>query len=87
MALQAVKQLIEGKRHKVGNHEVKFFFPVKKRHFYYHWSVICKVDDEKRVFGVSNCGWGTTSTTRAINSYRHELSYLGYKEVKYEEIA
>ena len=51
------------------------------RNFIYHWTTICTVNDVDRTYHTDNGGWGTSSTTRAINAYKREFNSMGYTEV------
>lgn len=81
---------------RVGNHAVMFcdipnngaalhilhIMPGTSRAFSYHGNYICHVDDTRRRVYLTNCGWGTTSTTRALNDYkRYFIDGLGYELV------
>lgn len=49
------------------------------RAFRYHGNTICIVDDEKKAFVLSHCGWFTPSTSTALGGYREYFEYeLGY---------
>ena len=63
----------------MGNHSMAK--TVVGRDFTYHWTVICSVNDIERTFTTNNGGWNTSSTTRAINAYKYELTARGYREV------
>ena len=53
------------------------------RAFSYHDSTICLVDDENHRIILTNAGWNTRSTTRALNDYRrYFVEECGYTEVK-----
>ncbi|MBF1706395.1 MAG: hypothetical protein HXO80_06990 [Selenomonas sp.] len=53
------------------------------RAFSYHGNYICHVDDTRQRVYLTNCGWGTSSTTRALNDYkRYFIDERGYMEVK-----
>lgn len=53
------------------------------RTFSYHDSTTCLVDDEKHRIILTNAGWNTRSTTRALNDYRrYFVDECGYTEVK-----
>ena len=64
---------------KLGNHRVEY--TPSGRDFIYYWTVICSTNDSKRTFKTNDGGWGTSSTTRAINSYRAYFTGKGYKEI------
>ena len=52
------------------------------RTFSYHDSTICLVDDEKQRIILTNAGWHTSSTTRALNDYRrYFVDGCGYELV------
>ena len=78
--LKCVYQLASGKRQKVGNHEVvkegSFIF-----HFFHYWTEICTADVLNKTFKVNHGGYYTSSTTRAINSYREYFTSKGFEEV------
>lgn len=66
--MKTVQALIESKRDKkLGNHRRYNDCGVIK--FFYHNTVIFAIDYIKKQIIVDNGGWGTSSTTRAINSY------------------
>ena len=53
------------------------------RVFRYHESTICLVDDVNRLVILTNAGWNTPSTSRALNDYRrYFVEECGYTEVK-----
>lgn len=71
----------------LGNHRVEFSrdgLEDKLRFFYYYDTVICIVNDSKQVFSIDS-SYGTSSTTRACNSYRREISSY-YEEVGMESV-
>lgn len=73
--LKAVENLIYAanigrKSARQGNHWMQVENGVIR--YYYHNTAICTIKDGRAVY--NNGGWGTTSTTRAINSYK---SYYG----------
>ena len=95
-ALKALVESKTDKR--IGNHAVRqsSYFTIKDdeiyfvggskdgvtRSFSYHNSFICHVDDKQRRVYLTNCGWNTISTTRALNDYRrYFVDELGYTEV------
>ena len=54
-----------------------------ERSFTYHGNTICMVDDTRRRVHLTNAGWNTPSTSRAINDYRrYFVEECGYTEVK-----
>lgn len=53
-----------------------------ERAFTYHGNTICMVDDTRRRVRLTNAGWNTCSTTRALNDYRrYFVDECGYTEV------
>lgn len=64
----------------VGNHS----FTKDKGHFVfrYHWSEVCIADPERHYVLYDYCGFNTSSTARAINSYRE--AFVDYEEVTRE---
>lgn len=96
--MKALKALVESKKQqRVGNHAVMFcdiphngaalrilhIMQGATRAFSYHDSFICHVDDERRRVYLTNCGFSTTSTTRALNEYRYYfVDECGYEEIK-----
>lgn len=79
--MKTVENLINSERNKtLGNHHAEIISD-EIRHFYYYNTVICKANDKTMEFKVDNGGYNTSSTTRAINSYRKNLLALGYTEI------
>lgn len=75
--MKTVKTLLNATTNKtMGNHGVKHINTM--RYFKYHDTIICCVNDYTRQFSVDHHGWYTQSTSRAINSYIHELTNSGY---------
>lgn len=67
--LKTVEKLVNAKRDmKIGNHSVKQ--EGNTRRFYYYSTAICVADDKYRLVYFDNGGYGTSSTTRAVNSYK-----------------
>ena len=54
---------------KVGNHKV--VITAEKESYYYHWTCICEVNHKDRTITITNGGYKTPSTTRAINCYKN----------------
>lgn len=73
--MKTVEQLVQADWNKrLGNHRVNF--PnANKREFIYHQTVICEVDDYDRTFKLSNGGYWTNSTARALSAYRREFQH------------
>lgn len=51
------------------------------RSFKYHGHTICVADDKEKKFYLSHAGWWTSSTKRALASYRAIFEDLGYENV------
>ena len=77
--MTAIKNLIEGKTKKSGNHRVERVGDITK--YIYHYTAICTVNEKEKTFKLDNGGYRTVSTTRAINEYRRKFSMLGYNEI------
>lgn len=96
--MKALEKLVASRANAtVGNHAVMFcdipnsgaalrilhIMPGTSRAFSYHGNFICHVDDTRRRVYLTNCGWGTSSTTRALNDYRrHFVDGRGYTLVE-----
>ena len=52
------------------------------RAFRYHGNAICMVDDVNRLVILTNAGWNTCSTTRALNDYRRYFVAAGYQVIE-----
>lgn len=95
--MKALEKLVASKSNaRVGNHAVMYcdiphngaalrilhIMEGATRAFSYHENFICHVDDTRRRVYLTNCGWGTTSTTRALNDYhRYFVDERGYEIV------
>ena len=82
--LKSVEQLCEIERTSVGNHRVEVSnhpegFTINK--YSYHGTVICTVNENTKVFMTTDGGWKTSSTKRAISSYRDWHNDHQYFEV------
>lgn len=75
--LKSVENLVNSTRRVCGNHRVKEYSD-NTRVFIYHSTVICTVNDNNRTFNTDNGGWNTSSTTRAINTYKWLFARMGY---------
>lgn len=53
---------------KIGNH--KLIMNANKEMYYYHWTCICEINHETYTITLTNGGYNTPSTTRAINCYK-----------------
>lgn len=72
-----IKKLAEScKDKKLGNHRVEIQ-PNGEKWYYYYATAIAKVNFSNRTLTVDNGGYGTSSTSRAINAYIRE--YNGFK--------
>ena len=79
--IKALKALVEStKNARIGNHAV--MVQRGTRSFSYHGNTICMVDDALHRVYLTNAGWNTSSTSRAINEYSHYfVEAQGYEEV------
>lgn len=81
-----VKKLIEAYGDKkLGNHRVEIHEDTVQRWYYYYATPIVKVDYLNETITINDGGWGTSSTTRAINSYLRNLDYLQFTVVDERE--
>ena len=79
--MKTLERLVNAKKNiSLGNHKVEL--DGKYRNFFYHWTVVCRVDDEGKTFVTNRGGWGTRSTTRVINWYRKYFADEGYRYTK-----
>lgn len=85
--LRAIEQLVSHQRTKVGNHRVESFNECGHtiNNYIYHSTIICAVNENEKTFRTSNGGWGTQSTTRAINDYRKYFKSCGYRDLDESE--
>ena len=81
--LKAVEQLCRAERSTVGNHRVESFSECGHtiNNYIYHSTIICAVNENTKMFMTSDGGYDTTSTKRAISSYRKWHESHGYFEV------
>lgn len=49
------------------------------RYFTYHGNIIARVNDLKRTAFLTNAGWNTSSTNRALNDYKRYFTAAGYE--------
>ena len=70
--MKAISALVESKQNMtIGNHAVEHLNNNGfTRKFTYHGNTICLVDDKRKLIILTNAGWNTSSTTRALNEYR-----------------
>lgn len=81
--LKAVEQLCKAERSAVGNHRVESLNEcghIISNYIYYN-TIICAVNENTKMFMTSDGGYDTTSTKRAISSYREWHESHGYFEV------
>lgn len=76
---------------KVGNHRVEIDrLPNGNellRKYFYHDHLICLVDMHNNVCMTNHCGWGTSSTSRAINDYiRYYVKWFSFLHVNADEL-
>ena len=81
--LRAIEQILKGERSRVGNHRVESFNLRGQtiNNYIYHSTIICAVNENTKMFMTSDGGWYTTSTKRAISSYREWHESHDYFEV------
>ena len=81
--LKAVEQLCKAERSTVGNHRVESLNECGHtiNNYIYHSTIICAVNENTKMFMTSDGGYDTTSTKRAISSYRKWHESHGYFEV------
>ena len=81
--LKAVEQLCKCERSTVGNHRVEFLNECGHiiSNYIYYSTIICAVNENTKMFMTSDGGYDTTSTKRAISSYRKWHESHGYFEV------
>lgn len=73
--LKAVETLVMAHNNKkVGNHATYFSQNCEVQYFTYHGNIICTVDWRNKTVRLSNCGWNTSSTNRALNDYKRYFS-------------
>lgn len=81
--LRTVEQLCRLERTHIGNHRVESFNECGHiiNNYIYHSTIICSVNENTKMFMTCDGGFGTTSTKRAISSYREWHNDHGYFEV------
>lgn len=81
--LKAVEQLCRAERSRVGNHRVESLNECGHtiNNYIYYSTIICAVNENTKMFMTSDGGYDTTSTKRAISSYREWHESHGYFEV------
>lgn len=85
--LRAIEQLTSGEKTRVGNHRVETLNQWGRTisNYIYHNTIICSVNENEKTFKTSNGGWGTQSTTRAINDYQKYFKSRGYRDLNESE--
>ena len=81
--LKAVEQLCKAERSTVGNHSVESLNECGHtiNNYIYYSTIICAVNENTKMFMTCDGGYDTTSTKRAISSYRAWHESHGYFEV------
>lgn len=76
--LKAVQKCLESSTdRKFGNHGTWWSLPSTGdviQYFTYHGNVICRVNWTQRTVYLTNAGWDTSSTNRALNDYKRHFS-------------
>lgn len=68
--MKCIDKLVKCKQNKrIGNHSLMFSADGHIELYYYHWTVICKVDHNRCQITIDDGGYKTSSTTRSINDY------------------
>jgi hypothetical protein len=78
--METTKQLLNASKNKtMGNHSVVHINNgAMCRNFTYHYTCIVEANDTKKTFTISNGGYDTNSTNKALSSYIYELESDGY---------
>lgn len=78
--MRTLEKLVRENNKKMGNHKVATITSegITWTKYYYYQTVICLVNETNKEVVLSNGGWGTSSTTRAINWYRKYFRGEGY---------
>ena len=73
--LKSVERCLECKTDRsFGNHGTWWSMPCTGdiiQYFTYHGNVICRVNWTQKTVYLTNSGWDTRSTNRALNDYKH----------------
>ena len=73
--LKAVERLVLANcKKRVGNHATYFSQNCEMQYFTYFDNIICTVDWMHKTVRLTNCGWNTSSTNRALNDYKRWFS-------------
>ena len=62
---------------KFGNHGTYYSTPITGdsiQYFTYHGNIICRVNYTRKTVYLTNSGWNTSSTNRALNDYKRYYS-------------
>jgi len=80
--LRSVEHLLENHSDKtIGNHMSVHLNTSNIVKYFYFSTAICVVNHNKRQYYTDNGGWNTSSTNRAIHSYKQNFDNLGYEKV------
>lgn len=74
--LKAIVNLFETNKKVIGNHSRDGWNDTTGHvtRFKYHNNVICIIEWNNRTCILTNCGWNTPSTNRALNDYKRYVS-------------
>ena len=74
--LKAIVNLFETNKKVIGNHSRDGWNDTTGHvtRFKYHNNVICVIEWNNRTCILTNCGWNTPSTNRALNDYKRYVS-------------
>ena len=73
--LKAVERLVLANcKKRVGNHATYFSQNCEMQYFTYFDNIICKVDCMNKTVRLTDAGWDTISTNRAVNDYKRWFS-------------
>ena len=74
--LKAIVNLFETNKKVIGNHSRDGWNDSTGHvsRFKYHNNVICIIEWNNRTCILTNCGWNTPSTNRALNDYKRYVS-------------
>ena len=74
--LKAIVNLFETNKKVIGNHSRDGWNDATGHvsRFKYHNNVICIIEWNNRTCILTNCGWNTPSTNRALNDYKRYVS-------------
>lgn len=74
--LKAIVNLFETNKKVIGNHSRDGWNDTTGHvtRFKYHNNVICVIEWNNKTCILTNCGWNTPSTNRALNDYKRYVS-------------